>query len=182
MYTYINCPFTWCYPESLNVTLLKITHTTPLENFKKDRTTPPLWNDPCGWTRKSGWRLKWTAAAELAKKKCRQVALVLVLAGDGHTSISTGLLSIHGRLSLPRDLILGDDALLYIDDVTLFWAPIVPATRWSYYRPPADSNDCWLQHHLLAGVRGAQISITGLVVSVWSPSYKVSARPPWSAH
>ena len=43
---------------------------------------------------------------------------------------------------LRRDLILGDDALLYIAYVMLIWAPVIPATRWSCSRPPADSNDC----------------------------------------
>ena len=32
------------------------------------------------------------------------------------------------------------------------WAPFIPATRWSCSRPPADSNDCWLQLHLVAGI------------------------------
>ena len=41
-----------------------------------------------------------------------------------------------------RDLILGDDALLYIAYVMLIWVPLTPATRWSCSRPPADSNDC----------------------------------------
>ena len=40
-----------------------------------------------------------------------------------------------------RDLILGDDALLYIAYVMLIWAPLTPATRWSRSQPPADSND-----------------------------------------
>ena len=41
-----------------------------------------------------------------------------------------------------RDLILGEGALLYVTYVMLIWAPITPATRWSYSQPPADSNDC----------------------------------------
>ena len=67
-----------------------------------------------------------------------------------------------------RDLILGDDALIYIAYVMLIQAPLIPATRWSRSRPPADSNDCWLQLHLVAGIRSAQISITVLVLSASS--------------
>ena len=37
---------------------------------------------------------------------------------------------------------------------------------------PSDSNDCWLQLHLVAGIRGAQISITGLVLSASSRNIK----------
>ena len=48
------------------------------------------------------------------------------------------------------------------------WATLIPATRWSCSRPPADSNDCPLQLHLVAVIRGAQISITGLVLSALS--------------
>ena len=71
-----------------------------------------------------------------------------------------------------RDLILGDDALLYIACVMYIWASLIPATRWSCSQPPADSNDCWLQLHLVAGMRGAQISITGLVLSASSPNIR----------
>ena len=56
-----------------------------------------------------------------------------------------------------RDIILGDDALLYIVYVMLILATAIPTTRWSYSRPPADSNDCRLQLHLVAGIRAAQI-------------------------
>ena len=70
-----------------------------------------------------------------------------------------------------RDLILRDDALLYVAYVMLIWAPLIPATRWSCRRPPADSTA--LQLHLVAGIRGAQISIMGLVLSASSPLYKV---------
>ena len=38
--------------------------------------------------------------------------------------------------------------------------PFISAARWSCRRPPADSSDCWLQLHLVAGIRSAQISIT----------------------
>ena len=67
-----------------------------------------------------------------------------------------------GPPNVTRDLTLGDGALLYIAYVILIWAPLIPATRWSCSQSPADSNDCWLQLHLVAGIRGAQISITGL--------------------
>ena len=40
----------------------------------------------------------------------------------------------------------------------LIWALLIPATRWSCSRPPADSNACQLQPHLVAGVRGARKS------------------------
>ena len=63
-----------------------------------------------------------------------------------------------------RCLILGDDALLYIAYVML-----IPDTRWSRSQPPADSNDCCLQLHLVVGMSGAQISKTGLVLSASSP-------------
>ena len=46
---------------------------------------------------------------------------------------------------------------------------LIPASRWSCSRPPADSNDCGLQLHLVAGIRGAQITTTGLVLSAPSP-------------
>ena len=52
--------------------------------------------------------------------------------------------------------------------------PLIPATRWSCCRPLADSNDCRLQLHLVAEIRGAQISITGLVLSALSSLFKVS--------
>ena len=56
----------------------------------------------------------------------------------------------------PRDLILRDNALLHIAYEMLIWAPLIPATRWSCSQPPADGNDCCLQLHLVAGIRGAQ--------------------------
>ena len=37
----------------------------------------------------------------------------------------------HKKLGVTRDLILGDDALLYIADMMLIWAPLILATRWS---------------------------------------------------
>ena len=66
-------------------------------------------------------------------------------------------------------LILGDDAVLCIAYAMLIWTPIIPATRWSCSRPPADGKDCSLQLHLIAGTRGAQMNITGLVLSAMSP-------------
>ena len=60
-------------------------------------------------------------------------------------------------------LILGDDALLYVTYVMLIWAPIIPATRWSCSGLPADSNHGGLQLHVVARIRGAHKSITGLV-------------------
>ena len=71
-------------------------------------------------------------------------------------------------MGIDRDLILGDDAPLYIAYVILIWAPLIPATRWSCSQPPADSNDCRLQLHLVAWTMDAQISITGLVLSASS--------------
>ena len=98
-----------------------------------------------------------------------------------------------------RDLILGDGALLYIAYVMCFfpehtqvtpglpmlqwwtynilyiiWAPLISATRWSCSRSLADSNYCWLQLHIEAGIDGAKISITGVMLSASSPQYKVS--------
>ena len=46
---------------------------------------------------------------------------------------------------------------------------VILATRLSCSQPPAESNDCRLQLHLVAGIRGAQISIKGLVLSALSP-------------
>ena len=40
------------------------------------------------------------------------------------------------------DVILGDGALLYIANMMLFRAPLIPATRWSCSQPPADSDIC----------------------------------------
>ena len=40
--------------------------------------------------------------------------------------------------------------------------------RWSCSQPQADSNDCWLQLYLVAGISGVKISITGLVLSASS--------------
>ena len=64
-----------------------------------------------------------------------------------------------------KGLIFREDALQYIAYVILIWAPLIPDTRWSCHRPPADINDCRLQLHLVAGMKGAQISITSLVLS-----------------
>ena len=72
------------------------------------------------------------------------------------------------------ETLLGDDALPYITYVTLICPLVIPATRWSCSRPglttspPADSNDCCLKLHLVAGIRGTLISITGLVLSALS--------------
>ena len=54
---------------------------------------------------------------------------------------------------------------------------LIPVARWSCSRPLADSNDCWLRFHLVAGIRGAQISITGLVLSASSPNIRSLSQP-----
>ena len=67
---------------------------------------------------------------------------------------------------------------------------LIPGTRGSCSRPPVDSNNYWLQLHLVPGIRGAkiirgaQITITGLVLSALSP-YSISPGrqlPPISTH
>ena len=50
-------------------------------------------------------------------------------------------ISVARAADMDRDLILRDDALLYIAYVMLIWVPLIPATRWNCNRPPADSND-----------------------------------------
>ena len=51
-------------------------------------------------------------------------------------------INLTGRI---KDIILGDCTLLCIIYVRLIWVALMPATRWS----------------LVAGIMGAQISITG---------------------
>ena len=73
------------------------------------------------------------------------------------------------QLNAVRDVILGDDALLSITYVMRIWASLIPAARWSCKQPQADSNDCCLQLHIVAGIRSAQISITDFMLSALSP-------------
>ena len=85
-----------------------------------------------------------------------------------HNCIPTGHPSTGqvppGCMHHNRDLlILGDYALIYIDYVMLTWASLIPATRWSCSRLRVDNNDRRLQLHLVAGIVGLQISITGWV-------------------
>ena len=57
---------------------------------------------------------------------------------------------------------------VYIAYAMPIWAPLIPATRWSCSRSPADTNDCRLQLHLVARIRVAQVllvSITFIVLS-----------------
>ena len=42
----------------------------------------------------------------------------------------------------------------------LIWAPLIPATRWSGSKQSLLSAGNQLQLHLVAGIRGAHISIT----------------------
>ena len=49
--------------------------------------------------------------------------------------------NVNDRLQ-DRDLILRDDALIYIVYMMLIRAPLIPVTRWSCSQTPADSNDC----------------------------------------
>ena len=81
---------------------------------------------------------------------CDRVHILVIISLTLRPTLDTSsydfssLISSHIRHA--RDLILGDDALLYITHVVLIWAPrwapLIPATRWSYSQPPTDGNDC----------------------------------------
>ena len=47
--------------------------------------------------------------------------------------------------------------------VMLIWAPLIPATRWSYSQQSLLAAVGRLQLHLVAGVKGAQIIITNVM-------------------
>ena len=64
----------------------------------------------------------------LVSSLLRRVTRVRVMTHDHQQALVTH----HSR-----DLILGDDALLYITYEMLIWAPLIPATRWSCRRPPS---------------------------------------------
>ena len=65
--------------------------------------------------------------------KCDETWL-LKQAGSARLHLSTRLTCSAPSPSWTRDLILGDNALLYITYVMLIWAPLIPATRWSCSR------------------------------------------------
>ena len=71
-----------------------------------------------------------------------------------------------------RDLILGDYALLYGAYVMLCDMDTPYHSNYmcgAAVDPPGDGNDCLLQLRLVAGIRGAQICFTVLVLSASSP-------------
>ena len=77
-----------------------------------------------------------------------------------------------GGGGLSRDLKIGDDALS-TKPVMLIWAPLIPATRWSCSQQSLLSVGGRLQLHLVAGIRGAQISITQVMYrSASSPNIR----------
>ena len=57
-------------------------------------------------------------------------------------SIYPSIIRSRRPLCRGKDLILGDHALLYIPYVMHIWAPLIPATRWSCSRLPAENNNC----------------------------------------
>ena len=64
-------------------------------------------------------------------------------------------------LSIDRDLILGDNALLYIAYVMLIWAPLIPATRWS-----CSTLDCRYRGFRFKSVEDSLCKICNVVQSV----------------
>ena len=68
---------------------------------------------------------------------------------------------------IPETLYQGDDALSNIL-VMLIWAPLITFTRWSCSQQSLLSAGGLLQLHLVAGIRGSQISITkGMYSQIW---------------
>ena len=83
-----------------------------------------------------------------------------------NSCVALSILEVHTHkvvLGRARGLILGDDVLLYIAYVVFIWAPVIPAPSCSQQSVLVLSAGGRLQLHLVAGMRGAQIRITGLV-------------------
>ena len=98
-------------------------------------------------------------------------------------------ISIHihtlGRVnaySASETFYYGDDALS-TKPMVLIWAPLIPATRWSCSQQSLLSTGGQLQLHLVAGIRGTQISITyAMYRNALSPDIRSLSAPgawPW---
>ena len=83
----------------------------------------------------------------------------------------------------PENLYYRDDALT-TKPAILIWAPLITATMWSCSQRSLLSAGGRLQLHLVAGIRGAQISITKAMYrsALSLNNYKVSGvleRESW---